>query len=372
MKVTIERSVLLKALGHVHRIVERRNTIPILANVLIEASDGKLALKSTDLDLEASEQVSADVAQNGATTVPAHVIYDIVRKLPDGAQASLETTGDTGQLVLRSGRSRFTLQALPASDFPDLTSGEFSHRFALPATELKRLIENTQFAISTEETRYYLNGIYLHTVDVNGTQMLRAVATDGHRLARVETQAPEGSVGVPGVIVPRKAVNEVLKLLEDLSQDVTIEISTAKARFQFGDVVLTTKLIDGTFPDYARVIPTGNDKLLIVDRGPFRNAVDRVATLSSERGRAIKLAIADGKITLSVNNPDSGSASEEIEADYDSAPIDIGFNARYLLDIVGQLSSDTASIRLADPGSPTLIQDREGAPALFVLMPLRV
>src|ERR1700722_5400605 len=372
MKVTIERSVLLKALGHVHRIVERRNTIPILANVLIEAADGKLALKSTDLDLEASEQVSADVAQNGATTVPAHVIYDIVRKFPDGAQATLETTGETGQLVLRSGRSRFTLQALPASDFPDLTSGEFSHRFALPAAELKRLIENTQFAISTEETRYYLNGIYLHTVDVGGMLMLRAVATDGHRLARVETQAPEGSAGIPGVIVPRKAVNEAQKLLEDLSQDVTIEISTAKARFQFGDVVLTTKLIDGTFPDYARVIPTGNDKLLIVDRDPFRNAVDRVATLSSERGRAIKLAIADGKITLSVNNPDSGSASEEIEADYDSAPIDIGFNTRYLLDIVGQLSSDTASIRLADPGSPTLIQYREGAPALFVLMPLRV
>ncbi len=372
MKVTIERSALLKALGHVHRIVERRNTIPILANVLIEAADGKLALKSTDLDLEASEQVPADVAQNGATTVPAHVIYDIVRKLPDGAQASLETSGDAGQLVLRSGRSRFTLQALPASDFPDLTSGEFSHRFSLPAVELKRLIENTQFAISTEETRYYLNGIYFHTIDIGGTPMLRAVATDGHRLARVEIQAPEGSVGVPGVIVPRKAVNEVQKLLEDLNQDVTIEISTAKARFQFGDVVLTTKLIDGTFPDYARVIPTGNDKRLVVDKDPFKAAVDRVATLSSERGRAIKLAITEGKMTLSVNNPDSGSATEEIEADYDSAPIDIGFNARYLLDIVGQLSSDTALIRLADPGSPTLIQDREGAPALFVLMPLRV
>src|SRR3984957_17580797 len=238
---------------------------PSLANVLVEAKDGKLALKSTDLDLEASESVPADVAQNGATTVPAHVIYDIVRKLPDGAQASLETTGDAGQLVLRSGRSRFTLQALPASDFPDLNSGEFSHLFSIPAVELKGLIENTQFAISTEETRYYLNGIYLHTVDIGGTPMLRAGATDGPRPAGVETQAPEGSVGVPGVIVPRKAVNEVQKLLEDLSQDVTIEISTAKARFQFGDVVLTTKLIDGTFPDYARVIPTGNDKRLVVD-----------------------------------------------------------------------------------------------------------
>src|SRR5258708_6718012 len=205
MKVTIERSVLLKALGHVHRIVERRNTIPILANVLIEAAGGKLALKSTDLDLEAAESVPADVAQEGATTVPAHVIYDIARKLPEGSQVSLETTGDAGQLVVRAGRSRFTLQALPASDFPDLTAGEFSHRFAIPATELKRLIENTQFAISTEETRYYLNGIYLHTVEAGGATMLRAVATDGHRLARVETSAPEGSVGIPGVIVPRKA-----------------------------------------------------------------------------------------------------------------------------------------------------------------------
>ncbi len=372
MKVTIERSVLLKALGHVHRIVERRNTIPILANVLIEAADGKIALKSTDLDLEATEQAPADVVQSGATTVPAHVLYDIVRKLPDGAQASLEIAGDTGQLLLRSGRSRFYLQALPASDFPDLTSGEFSHRFTLPAIELKRLIENTQFAISTEETRYYLNGIYLHAIEVDGTAKLRAVATDGHRLARVETAAPEGAVGMPGVIAPRKAVNEILKLLEDPTQDVKIEISTAKARFQFGDVVLTTKLIDGTFPDYQRVIPAGNDKRLVVDKDPFEKAVDRVSTLSSERGRAIKLSIGDGKMTLSVNNPDSGSASEEIEVDYDSDPIDIGFNARYLLDIVGQLSGDTALIRMADPGSPTLIQDRDGANALYVLMPLRV
>jgi DNA polymerase III subunit beta len=372
MKVTIERSVLLKALGHVHRIVERRNTIPILANVLIEAEDGKVALKSTDLDLEATEQSAADVVQAGATTVPAHVIYDIVRKLPEGAQTSLEIAGDNGQLLLRSGRSRFFLQALPASDFPDLTSGAFSHRFALPAVELKRLIENTQFAISTEETRYYLNGIFLHTVDVDGKSMLRAVATDGHRLARVETPAPQGSVGMPGVIAPRKAVSEVLKLLEDLTQDVQIEISTAKARFQFGDVVLTTKLIDGTFPDYQRVIPTGNDKRLVADKEPFEKAVDRVSTLSSERGRAIKLSVADNKMTLSVNNPDSGSASEEIEVDYDAAPIDIGFNARYLLDILGQLAGDTALIKMADPGSPTLIQDRDSANALYVLMPLRV
>jgi len=372
MKVTLERAALLKALGHVHRIVEKRNTIPILSNVLIEAADGQVTLKATDLDLEATESVPADVTQPGATTVPAHVIYEIVRKLPDGAQVSLEMAGDAGQLLMRSGRSKFYLQALPASDFPDITVGEFPHRFALPAIELKRLIDNTQFAISTEETRYYLNGIYFHTADIGGATMLRAAATDGHRLARVETPAPEGSAGMPGVIAPRKAVSEVQKLLEDLSQEVIVEISPAKARFTFGDVKLTTKLIDGTFPDYGRVIPLHNDKRLTVDKEPFQKAVDRVSTISSERGRAIKLSIADRRMTLSVNNPDSGSASEEIEVDYDSTPIEIGFNARYLLDIAQQLTGDTALIKLSDSGSPTIIQDREGAPALYVLMPLRV
>ena len=363
---------MLKALGHVHRIVERRNTIPILSNVLIEARQGRLTLKATDLDLEATESAPADVAQEGATTVPAHVLYEIIRKLPEGAQVSLEMSGDSGQLLLRSGRARFHLQCLPAADFPDLTTGDLPYRFVLAAADLKRLIDNTQFAISTEETRYYLNGIFLHATEVDGAAMLRAVATDGHRLARVELPAPRGAAGMPGVIVPRKAVSEIQKLIEDLAQEIVVELSPAKARFQFGDVVLTTKLIDGTFPDYGRVIPTHNDKRLVVEKESFAKAVDRVSTISSERGRAIKLSIGDGKMVLSVNNPDSGSASEEIEVDYDSAPIEIGFNARYLLDIAAQLSSDTALLKFSDPGSPTIIQDRDGAAALFVLMPLRV
>jgi len=372
MRVTVERAALLRSLGHVHRVVERRNTIPILSNVLLRAGDGGLRLKATDLDIEVTETIPADVSQPGSTTVPAHVIYDIVRKLPEGAQVSLEMAGDMGQMQIRSGRSRFMLQSLPESDFPDLAAGELPHRFTVPAGDLKRLIDKTQFAISTEETRYYLNGIYLHAIDAGGQPMLRAVATDGHRLARVELAAPAGSEGMPGVIVPRKAVAEIQKLVENADESVLLELSSAKVRLTVGGVVLTSKLIDGTFPDYQRVIPSGNDKLLTVEREDFARAVDRVSTISSERGRAVKLAINDGRLTLSVNNPDSGSATEEIEVDYDSAPIDIGFNARYLLDITGQLDGDTALFKFADPGSPTIIQDREGSAALYVLMPMRV
>ncbi|KQU54930.1 DNA polymerase III subunit beta [Bosea sp. Leaf344] len=371
MKVTVERSTLLKSLGHVHRVVERRNTIPILSNLLLSGGEGGLRLKATDLDIEVVETIAADVAEPGATTVPAHTLYDIVRKLADGAQVSLETTGDSG-LVLRSGRSRFQLQTLPESDFPDITAGEMAHRFTLPAGELKRLIDKTQFAISTEETRYYLNGIYLHTIEVEGRSLLRAVATDGHRLARVDTAAPAGAAGMPGVIVPRKAVAEIQKLLEDGEAQVTLELSATKIRVATQDVVLTSKLIDGTFPDYQRVIPSGNDKRLIVDKGDFAASVDRVSTISSERGRAVKLSMVDSRMTLSVTNPDSGSATEEIEVEYDAAPLDIGFNARYLMDIAQQLDGDTALLKLSDPGSPTVIQDREGASALYVLMPMRV
>jgi DNA polymerase III subunit beta len=372
MKVTVERAELLKSLGHVHRVVERRNTIPILANVLIKADKGKLSLKATDLDLEVTDSIAAEVSPAGATTVPAHMFYEIVRKLPEGAQIVIEGSGDRAVLSIRAGRSRFTLQTLPESDFPDLAAGEMSHSFTLPAADLKRLIDKTQFAISTEETRYYLNGIYLHAAGSAKSATLRAVATDGHRLAQCELPLPDGAAGMPGIIVPRKTVGEVQRLIETGEGEVSIELSAGKIRFTIGNVVLTSKLIDGTFPDYARVIPANNDKLLTVDKKDFEAAVDRVSTVSSERGRAVKLSITGGRLVLSVTNPDSGSATEELEVDYDADPLDIGFNSRYLLDIAAQIEGEVAQLRLADPGSPTLIQDKDSKGALYVLMPMRV
>jgi DNA polymerase-3 subunit beta len=372
MKVTVERSELLKSLGHVHRVVERRNTIPILANVLIRAESGSMSLKATDLDLEVIETIAAEVDTGGATTVPAHMFYDIVRKLPEGAQIVLEASGDRAVLVIRAGRSRFTLQTLPESDFPDLAAGDMTHRFKLGAADLRRLIDKTQFAISTEETRYYLNGIYFHVAGSGNAQSLRGVATDGHRLAQLDLPLPDGAAGMPGIIVPRKTVGEVQRLIEDGEAEILIELSQGKIRFTFARVVLTSKLIDGTFPDYARVIPVGNDKELVVDKKEFEQAVDRVSTVSSERGRAVKLSLSTGKLMLSVTNPDSGSAAEEVEVEYGSEPLDIGFNSRYLLDIAAQIDGESAVLRLADPGSPTLVEDKDPKGALYVLMPMRV
>ncbi|MTI18553.1 DNA polymerase III subunit beta [Rhodobacteraceae bacterium RKSG542] len=372
MKVTLERTELLKSLTHVHRVVERRNTIPILSNVMLQAEGGDLKLKATDLDLEVTETISAMVEVPGSTTVPAHMIYEIVRKLPDGSQVVLETSGDESTMEIRAGRSRFSLQILPVTDFPDVTAGEFTHAFKTTAGNFRHLTDCTQFAISTEETRYYLNGIFMHTVDSDGKLRFRAVATDGHRLAQAELDAPEGSEGMPGIIVPRKCVGEIQKLMDEPEAEVLVEISETKIRFTIGSVVLTSKLIDGSFPDYGRVIPKNNDKELLVDRDAFKAAVDRVSTIASERGRAVKLSLSEGKLVLTVTNPDSGTATEELAVEYNAEEMEIGFNSKYLLDIAAQLETDSALFRLADSGSPTLIQEGGDTSSLYVLMPMRV
>ena len=370
MKATIERATLLKSLSHVQSVVERRNTIPILSNVLIEAStDGSLKLMATDLDLQIVDRVEAQVETAGATTVPAHTLFDIVRKLPEGSQVSLSAA--EGKMLVVAGRARFNLATLPRDDFPVIAEGELPTKFELPAETLKQIIDKTRFAISTEETRYYLNGIFFHVSD-EAQPVLKAAATDGHRLARVTVTRPDGAQGMPDVIVPRKCVGELRTLLADVDGTVGVSLSASKILFALGTAVLTSKLIDGTFPDYSRVIPTGNDKLLKLDPQSFMEGVDRVATIASEKTRAVKMSLEKDKVTLSVTSPENGTAAEEVSGEYNSDGFDIGFNARYLLDILGQIEGDTVEVHLADAAAPTLIRENDKAPALYVLMPMRV
>ena len=372
MKATIERATLLKGLSHVQSVVERRNTIPILSNVLIEATaEGTLKLMATDLDLQINESIAAAVDQPGATTVSAHTLFDIARKLPEGSQVQLAAS--EGRMSIVAGRARFSLGTLPRDDFPVIAEGELPTQFELPAETLKQIIDKTRFAISTEETRYYLNGIFLHVADGDSsTPVLKAAATDGHRLARVTLPRPEGAESMPDVIVPRKCIGELRKLLDEVDGSVGVSLSPTKIRFDLGQAILTSKLIDGTFPDYSRVIPTGNDKILKIDPKSFMEGVDRVSTIATEKTRAVKMALDRDKITLSVTSPENGTAAEEVPGDYVALPFEIGFNSRYLMDILAQIDGDMVEVHLADAAAPTLIRENDKASALYVLMPMRV
>lgn len=373
MKLTIERSDLLNALSHVQNVVERRNTIPILSNVLLEASGGELKLTATDLDIEAVDSADAKVAQDGAITAPAGTLFDVIRKLPSGAEIELETQPDNQRLAMRAGRSRFELPTLPASDFQTMASNDGGASFTIGAADLARLIDKTRFAISTEETRYYLNGVYLHGAkDEKDKAVLRTVATDGHRLALAEIKAPKGAEDLEGVIVPRKAIAEARRLIDGLDGDVHIDVSDTKIVVKAGRATLTSKLIDGSFPDYARVIPQGNEKKLTIDNKAFEAAVDRVATVSAERSRSVKMSMDDGRLTLAVNHAETGAGNEELEASYASDAMEIGFNAKYLLDIAGQIEADECEFMFNDPASPALVLDPADDSARYVLMPLRV
>jgi DNA polymerase-3 subunit beta len=372
MKLSIERAVLLKAVSQAQSVVERRNTIPILANVLIEAKGDNVSFRATDLDIEILDQVSGVVERPGTSTVSAVMLHEIVRKLPDGALVTLADDGASGRLTVAAGRSNFSLATLPKEDFPEMTTSEYTADFKVSAMTLRRLFDKSKFAISTEETRYYLNGVYLHVAEGDGGEVLRCVATDGHRLARIDADLPENAKLMPGIIVPRKTVNEVRKLLDDDNAQISVSVSETKVRFATLDVTLTSKVIDGTFPDYSRVIPSGNTRKLEVDAADFAKAVDRVATVSSERSRAVKMSLDEDRLILSVNAPDSGAAEEELAVAYADEKLEIGFNAKYLLEIASQVDRENAVFLFNSSGDPTLMREGSDTSAIYVVMPMRV
>ena len=372
MKISIERAALLKAVSQAQSVVERRNTIPILSNVLIEAEGDSASFRATDLDIEVVDKAPAQVERPGATTVAAVVLHEIVRKLPDGALVQLSDDGASGRLEVKAGRSSFQLATLPREDFPVMTTTEYSANFSARAPALRRLFDKSKFAISTEETRYYLNGVYMHVAQGEDGPVLRCVATDGHRLARVDMALPAGAENMPGVIVPRKTVGELRKLLEDDEMAIAVSVSETKVRFATPDITLTSKVIDGTFPDYTRVIPMGNTRRMEVDASEFARAVDRVATVSSERSRAVKLSLDEDRLVLSVNAPDSGAAEEELAVAYGDEKLEIGFNAKYLLEIASQVDRENAVFLFNSSGDPTLMREGNDTSAVYVVMPMRV
>ena len=372
MKISIERAALLKAVNQAQSVVERRNTIPILANVLIEAEGNTVSFRATDLDIEVVDKTDAMVERAGATTVSAVMLHEIVRKLPDGSQVQLVEDNAKGRLEVKAGRSNFSLATLPREDFPIMASSEYDCNFSTPAPVMRRLFDKSKFAISNEETRYYLNGVYMHVADGEDGQVLRCVATDGHRLARIDAKLPENAGSMPGVIVPRKTVNELRKLLDDDDVTIAISVSETKVRFATPGITLTSKVIDGTFPDYTRVIPYGNTRKLEVDASDFAKAVDRVATVSSERSRAVKLSLDEDRLILSVNAPDSGAAEEELAVSYSDERLEIGFNAKYLLEIASQVDRENAVFLFNSSGDPTMMREGNDTSAVYVVMPMRV
>lgn len=372
MKISIERGALLKAVSQAQSVVERRNTIPILANVLIEAEGEAVSFRATDLDIEVVDKAVAQVERAGATTVSAVTLHEIVRKLPDGALVQLTDDAAAGRITVEAGRSKFSLATLPKEDFPVMASSEYASNFAVNAGVLRRLFDKSKFAISTEETRYYLNGVYLHVAESENGPVLRCVATDGHRLARIDADLPPRANDMPGVIVPRKTVGELRKLLDDDEASIAVSVSETKIRFATPEITLTSKVIDGTFPDYTRVIPSGNTRKLEVDAAEFARAVDRVATVSSERSRAVKLSLDEDRLVLSVNAPDSGSAEEELAVAYTDERLEIGFNAKYLLEIASQVDRENAVFMFNSAGDPTLMREGNDTSAIYVVMPMRV
>jgi DNA polymerase III subunit beta len=371
MKFEIEAASLVDALKRFKGVVERRNTIPILSNVAMRVTkESGLSLTATDLDIEISITVPATVEEPGALTVSYDMLSGLTSKLPKKSTVALSCSGKNESLAITCGRTRATLYTLPIEDFPNYTVDDPTHTFTLSAEDVEELFGVPEFAISKEATRYYLTGIYLH-IPQGKKKIIRGVATDGHRLAYADRELPEGAADMPGLIVPRKTV-QLLKDLIDGAQSVKVGLTTTRITFNFGTYKMVSKVIDGTFPDYNRVIPTGNNKVMIADVDAMREAVGRAAIIQGERGRAVKLELGQGKIVLSSVNPDAGSASEEMEVNYEAEELAIGFNSAYMAQILEQIEGDEVRIAFDEPGSPTLIKPTGAENHLFVLMPMRV
>ena len=373
IECTVAREALNKALANLIGVVEKRNTIPILSNVLLttvkrKKGPGTLALKVTDLDREVEQMIPADVELEGSLTISAHTFSGIAQDLPETADIRLFTDKES-QLKIKSGRSSFELYALPADDFPNLKNDLPKTKFEIDAPVLRNLLTYVSFAMATEETRYYLCGVYLHVHDGN---KLRGVATDGHRLGCVEAECPEGAEEIPGVIIPSKTVSQLLKILAGQDGTVLVTLDTRQIQFTVGDVHFTSKLIDGTYPDYTRVIPTANGKVAVTKPEFLLKATKRVSRISSEKGRAVKFNFQDGVIIVSSSNPEKGSAVEEVDVNYSHDPLEIGFNSRYVRDILELIENGDVIFNLHDNSSPTLVLDGEHPERLYVLMPMRV
>ena len=366
MKIVTTRDNLLKPLQQVGGVVERRQTLPILSNVLINASAGKIDITATDLEVEMKTSAAVDCDGEEDFTLPARKLLDICKALPE--EAGIELSLDKERAVIRSGRSRFTLGVLPANDYPAIEPSASSHQFTITQSLLKRLIEKTQFAMALQDVRYYLNGLLLEI----GDGMIRAVATDGHRLALSEAECNlEASTGIQ-VILPRKAVLELVRLLSDNDEAINIEVSSNHIRFSMHDTSFTSKLIDGKFPDYQRVIPSNTDKVILADREAFKHALTRTSILSNEKYRGIRFQFTSGLVTLLAHNPEQEEAEDELEIDYQGDELTIGFNVGYLIEVLNVIETEQVEIALSDSNSSCLIKDTDTDNNRYVIMPMRL
>ena len=375
MEFKINSTDLLKALSHIHGIVEVRHTLPILSNIILEAKDDKLILSSTNLDIYCSDKIKAEVLQSGEVSVSAVTFFEIIKRLPSGSEVLMIMEEGENEIRLTCGRSKFNLSTLKTDDFPIISDNDLSTDFVLSADELIRIIDKTKFAVSNEETRYYLNGIFLHKAEKNSIQFLRAVATDGHRLAQYDIPLPQGAEDITGIIIPKKTIYELRKVLDDANGDGSVSLNENKIKFSFNDLKVVSKVIDGTFPDYTKVIPQKNDKNFKTNNSDLKNAIDRVSAVAANeesKSKAIKFCIENNSLSLSVESQSKGSANEMIDVNYSGDKVDIGFNSKYIIDICNEVDGDEISISLSDSISPAIILDKTDENLFFVLMPMRI